>query len=166
MIEESKLTEYYSEIANKLDEMIPCKWERIVLFAEEVGDASFATFYFYTEDGKLHNSGNIPDEYNVNRMMSKKALYELIQINKRFWLEFKNSDDEIWYTYTFELDSDWKFKIKFGYENDVDISSLEKKIRWAYDELGIIPNAKAEKVFLKEYLEEQGKELPEELKEI
>ena len=33
MIEEGKLTTYYSEIANKLDEMIPCKWERIVLFA-------------------------------------------------------------------------------------------------------------------------------------
>lgn len=59
-------------------------WTKDPIFAEEVGDASFATFYFYTEDGKIHNSGNIPNEYDVNRMMSKKSLYELMQINKRF----------------------------------------------------------------------------------
>lgn len=165
-MDERKLTEYYSEIANKLDEMIPCEWKRIVLFAEEVGNAGFATFYFYTEDGNVHHWGNIPDEYNTNRMMITKAKYELIQINRRFWLEFKNSDEETWYTYTFDIDSDWKIKIKFGYENNEEISTLEKQIRWAYDELGILPKSKSEKIFLKEYLEEQGKELPEELKEI
>ena len=166
MIDESILTAYYSEIANKLKEMIPCEWTKIALFAEEVGNASFATFYFYTEDGVAHHYGDIPEEFGVKRMDNTKRLYELTKINKRLWLEFKNSDEEAWYTYKFELDSDWNFTIEYGYEYNENISSLEKLIRWSYDDLGMIPKERVEKKLLKEYLEEQGRELPEELLEI
>ena len=166
MIEQRKLTEYYSGIANKLDDMIPCKWERIVLYAEEVGNARFATFYFYTEDGHIHHWGDIPDEYNINRMMISKSLNELRQINKRLWLEFENSDEETWYSFTFDINCDWKFKIKFGYDKNDELSGLEKEIRWAYDELGLVPQERVERNILKKYLDEQGKELPEELEDI
>ena len=43
---------------------------------------------------------------------------------------------------------------------------MEIGIRWAYDELAIVPRGKAGKRILKKYLDEQGKELPEELKDI
>lgn len=43
---------------------------------------------------------------------------------------------------------------------------MEKVLRWAYDELEIIPRDNYRRSLLKEYLEEQGRELPEELKEI
>lgn len=165
MIEEGKLTTYYSEIANKLDEMIPCKWERIVLYAEEIGNARFATFYFYTENGEIHHWGDISEEYNVNRMLVSKGLNELRQINKRLWLEFNDSDEETWYSFTFDINSDWQFKVKFGYEKNDELSGLEKEIRWGYDELGLIPKERVEKTILKNYLEGQGKEVPVELQE-
>ena len=81
MIEENKLVKYYSEIAEKLDEMIPCEWEKVYL-----------------------------------------------------------------------------------YDKDDSLTSTQRRIRWAYEELNIIPNGGYGRKLLKEYLEEQGRELPEELK--
>ncbi|WP_370804945.1 immunity protein YezG family protein [Clostridium cagae] len=40
-----------------------------------------------------------------------------------------------------------------------EIGRLEREIRWAYDKLGIVPEDEYEKVFLEEYLKEQGKNL-------
>ena len=34
MIEESKLTQYYEQIANKLDELIPIDWKRVAMYTE------------------------------------------------------------------------------------------------------------------------------------
>lgn len=166
MINEADLTKYYSAIADKLDEMIPCEWERIVLYAEEVGNARFATFYFYTGDGKVHHWGDIADEYNVNRMMVSKTLNEVRQLNKDLWLEFKDSGEKIWYSFTFDINSKGKFNIRFDYENKDELSGLEKEVRWAYDELGIIPQEKVERKLLKVYLDEQGRDLPDELQDI
>lgn len=166
MIQESRLTEHYSRIANKVNDIIPCEWEKVVIHAEELGDWSFVTFYFYTNDGNVHHWGDISDEYDVNIRTVSRLVDELVQINKDLWLEFKNSEEEEWYSYTFYLDSDWKFSIKYGYEKHEELSGMEIGIRWAFDELAIVPRGKAGKRVLKKYLEEQGKELPEELKEI
>ena len=103
--------------------------------------------------------------YNVNRMLVSKGLNELRQINKRLWLEFNDSDEETWYSFTFDINSDWQFKVKFGYEKNDELSGLENEIRWGYDELGLIPKERVEKTILKNYLEGQGKEVPVELQE-
>ena len=62
MIQENNLVKYYSELAGKLDEIIPCEWERIVLYAEETGDVSAASFYFFTSDSQYYYSENIWEE--------------------------------------------------------------------------------------------------------
>lgn len=54
MVNEAKLNKYYSAIAEKMDEMIPCEWERIVLRAEESGSVSSTGFYFYTNNNEVH----------------------------------------------------------------------------------------------------------------
>lgn len=159
MIKESNLTKYYSQIAEKLDTMIPCDWDKIVLYGEEIGDVSSASFYFFTSDSKVHHSGNIPEEYNVSRKIFKGLLGELLETNKKLWLEFKNADEPTWCLFTFEINSDWKFKIKYGYERNNEIGRLEREIRWAYDELGIVPEDEYERELLEEYLKEQGKSL-------
>lgn len=166
MIEEAKLNNYYSAIADKLDEIIPCEWERIVMYAEELGNWSFATFYFYTNDGNVHHWGDISDEYDVNRRTVSRLVDELVEINKDLWLEFKDSGEEIWYSFTFDIKSEGKFNIKFGYEKNDELSGLEKAVRWAYDELEIIPRGKRGKKLLKVYLDEQKRDLPDELQDI
>ena len=65
MIDEKVLEEYYGEIANKLDEMIPVEWTKIAMLAIDSGISRSAFFYFYTTDGKAHYSNAIPDEYEV-----------------------------------------------------------------------------------------------------
>ena len=82
-----------------------------------------------------------------------------MEINKGLWLEFKESGEPTWCSFTFNFNSEWKFKIKFSYERDEQVGSLEREIRWAYDELGIIPEDDYEKELLEEYLSEQGKSL-------
>lgn len=166
MMEERNLIEYYSEVANVLDDMIPCGWKKISLYAKELGDWRFLTFYFYTDDDKIHHWGDIPDEYGVDDDEVDDYMDELSNIIKKIWLEFKEYAEEPWTSFEFDIDSDWKFKVNFRYEEHRTLSGIEIETRWAYDKFAIIPQENAEKFFLKEYLEEQGKELPEELKDI
>ena len=63
MIKENNLIKYYSELAGKLDEIIPCEWERIALYAEETGDVSAASFFFFTSDSQYYYSENIWEEW-------------------------------------------------------------------------------------------------------
>ena len=160
MVEENKLIKYYSQIAEKLDEIIPVTWDKISMYAEEFGDVSSVSFYYYTDNNSvLHHSGDIPGEWNVDEEIYDRLTDELMEINKGLWLEFKESGEPTWCSFTFNLNSEWKFKIKFSYERDEQVGSLEREIRWAYDELGIIPEDDYEKELLEEYLSEQGKSL-------
>ena len=165
MIEESRLNEYYGQIAEKLDEMVPCEWEKIVLYVEESEENSFFDFYFYNKEGKAYRWTDIPNEYYGEFNMEEFGicLKELEQINKNFWMECRDSDEGTWNSFVFLLNSEWKFNIKFGYERNDKLSEFEKKIRWAYDELGIVPELTIEGEVLEKYLMEQGRELPEKL---
>lgn len=160
MIEEKVLNEYYSQIAGKLDEMIPYEWNRVVLYAEETGDVSTGSFYFYTSDNEVHWSEDIPKEYGIDKAEFRMCQVGLWQINENLWTEFKNAGEPIWFAYVFELDSERKFKIRYIYEKDEKLTATGRRIRWAYDELGIVPKGEFGRKLLKEYLEEQGKELP------
>ncbi|WP_297430164.1 immunity protein YezG family protein [Clostridium sp.] len=159
MINENNLTRYYSEIAEKLDEIIPVDWDKIVMYAEEIGDVGSVSFYYYTDNVKVHYSGDIPYEYNVSEDIFDSLIDELMNTNKCLWDEFKNAGESTWSSLTFYLDSGWRFKVKFGYERNTEIGHLEREIRWAYDELGIIPENDYEKKLLEEYLKGQGKSL-------
>lgn len=156
MINEVNLTEYYSKIASKMDEMIPVEWEKIVLFGEECGDVTGAVFYFYTnERSEPYRSGEIPEDFSVSEDIFDMLETELFNIVKELWYEFKNAGEETWETITFILEKDWNFEIKFGYEGqfDDDMGPMQREIIWAYNELGRIPKGDFGKKLLKEYLE-------------
>lgn len=166
MMDESRLTEYYSKIANKLDEMIPCEWERIVLYAEYTGDVGTFGCYFYTADGLFYNSLDIPTEYGVNKHEYRMKQAELMQINEKLWLEFKNAGEETWNAYAFTIDSDRKFRMNYIYELDEMFSSGDRIAGWFYDNCDIVPRGDYAKSKLKKYLEANSRELPDELKNI
>ena len=156
MISEGILEKHYEQIAEKLDELIPIEWDRIVMYGEEIGDASAICIYYYTDNcTKVHHSGNIPEEFNVDEHIVDLLENELMDINKNLWLEFKKAGEPTWCSLTFYLENTWQFKIKYGYERDAEIGHLGRVIRWAYDELGIIPKDDYEKKLLDEYLESQ-----------
>lgn len=159
MINESDLAKHYQNIARKLNEIVPVEWDEIVMYGEETGDVSTASFYYRKKgDSDFRYSGLIPDDYSVDSDIYLKLIEELMDINKALWQEFNAAGAEPWKTVTFRLGCDYSFKISFGYDIDSKIGDLEREIRWAYDELGVIPKDSFGKKILNEYLREGGKE--------
>ena len=87
----------------------------------------------------------------------RKILDELLEINGRLREEFINFGIQPWKLLSFILNEDWSFKLNYEYEIDEDIDYMERKIIWAYEELGIMPEGEFSKSILKEYLEEKEK---------
>ena len=160
MINESILNGYYGKIANELNELIPVKLNKIIMYGEELGDVSSVSFYFYnSEENQVHYSGNIPEDFSVSRDIFKRLLRELRGSIRDLWNEFKNAEQETWSTITFVLEKDWKFKVKYEYDLNNKVGPFEREIIWAYNEIGLIPNGEFAKEILEEYLREQGKSL-------
>ena len=157
MIDEKVLEEYYGEIANKLDEMIPVEWTKIAMLAIDSGISRSAFFYFYTTDGMAHYGSAIPDEYNVDQTIYNNFVSELIDINSNFREEFVKANIDPWESMTFILNEDWSFKVDFEYDINKEIGNFEREVIWAYEELGIIPEEEFSKSILEEYLEEKEK---------
>ena len=65
-METKKMGELYVDIANKVNEIIPDKWEKIWLYAEVLDDSSEVYFYFYSKiSKKIIYSHDIPNKYKV-----------------------------------------------------------------------------------------------------
>lgn len=168
MISQEKRIEYYSKIANCLDELIPHKWEKIVMYAREDGKKSFLTFYYYVAgDEEAHRWTEIARKIYNEEAAKKfaKVWNELEQANKEYWQECKESGEDIWYSFTFELDSEWKFKVRFDYDREDEISEIELEAGWIYEELGEMRAYDSWYKALQRYLEAKGKELPEKMLE-
>ena len=157
MVDEEILMHYYEEIANKLDEMSPVEWTKIAMLAEDLGTSCAAGVYFFTKDNKIYYNHNIPEDFNVDEEVYRKILDELLEINGRLREEFINFGIQPWKLLSFILNEDWSFKLNYEYEIDEDIDYMERKIIWAYEELGIIPEGEFSKSILEEYLEEKEK---------
>lgn len=149
---EERLNKYYQEIASQLNKIIPIEWERIVMYGEELGNVSGVSFYFYSkENGDVFYSGNISEDFNVDRGRFKCLLRELRGSIKNLWNAYKEENENSWCTITFELMHDWNFRIKFGYELDDNIGSFEREIIWAYSEYGIVPKGEFARLVLEEW---------------
>lgn len=158
MIKESNLNKYYAEIANKLNQLIPVEWKKIIMYNEELDDYSNTVFYFYTKEDNIHHSRNIPEDFLVSENIFKGLLKELDKAIDDFRNEFKKENEKLWHTLTFTLNENWLFKVKFGYEIDKKIGTLEREIIWAYNEIGLIPQGKGREVLIK-YLNEKREEI-------
>lgn len=163
MMDKEKLKKHYNAIMDKLEEMIPLRWTRILLYVEETGECGYADFYFYTEDGQLHKFVDIYEEYNQSYQTSQNDMDVLREINKALWLEFVEAGEPEWCTYSMDISSDHEFTIKYGYEL-YDSSAVDFRVaRWAYDEYGIVPESCVDKEGLRNMLAKQGRQVPEEL---
>lgn len=165
MMDKNKEREYYQDMANLLDNTIPCEWTRIVLYAEASEDKVFFTFYFQHKYGEIYQWSEIPKEYRgyVNMKKFGENFRQLENVIKEFYLENKASNENAWNSFTFDLNSEWNFTINFGYEEIEELPDWEKDIRFAYDTMEVLPKYTNERKLLKKYLEENGRELPEKL---
>ncbi len=122
--------EYYGVIAQLLNDFIPVKWEKIWLCAE-IGDESVATFFYYlTEDKELLQGGTICDDFNVSNDEFLKFNSQLVRTLQDLNDDYVKNGQEKWTIMTFSLDSDWKFKTDYQYEDLGETSARKRRKVW------------------------------------
>lgn len=153
MIDENSLIKHYYAIANKLDDIMPVEWDKIIMYAEETGTSSTPSFYFHAkDDDRFYYSKNIPEEFFISEDIFEELLLELKSCIKGLWYEFKRSGEKTWYTLTIRFEVTGKFDVEFGYKLDKEIDYYKRKLVWAYNELGILPVDKDDRGFVEEYV--------------
>ena len=145
MINEEVLEKYYGQIANKLNEMIPVKWTKIAMLAEDLGTSCAAWVYFVSKDDKVYYNHNIPEDFNVSEDVYDELLHELWGINRGLREAFIKASIEPWEVMIFILNEDWSFQVKYEYNINKEVDNFEREIIWAYEELGIYPEDEFEK---------------------
>lgn len=158
-METKKMGELYGNIANKVNDMIPDKWEKVWLYGEVLDDSSEVYFYFYSKTSKkIIYSHDIPNEYKVNNSMYEDLLFELVDIIQELNLEYKENNESVWTNLTFLLDNTGKFNIKYNYDDilNSDFTAGERQIIWEYEILGVEPEAEQYKEMLNKYLESKN----------
>lgn len=97
----------------------------------------------------------------MNMKLCQGTYNELVSvlrnINSNFREEFVKAGVDPWESMTFILNEDWSFKVDFEYDINKEIGNFERRIIWAYEELGIILEEEFSKSILEEYLEEKEK---------
>ncbi|MCI6693247.1 MAG: antitoxin YezG family protein [Clostridium sp.] len=158
-METKKMGELYVDIANKVNEIIPDKWEKIWLYAEVLDDSSEVYFYFYSKiSKKIIYSHDIPNKYKVNNGIYEDLLFELLDIIQELNSEYKQNNESVWTNLTFLLDNTGKFKIKYNYDDVLksEFTSGERQIIWEYEVLGVEPELKEYKEMINKYLESKN----------
>lgn len=155
-METKRMEKIYGVIANKVNDIIPDKWEKVWLYGEVLDDSIEVYFYFYSGTRKkIIYSHYIPNEYNVNKTVYKKLLFELFDIIGELNLEYKENNKSVWTNLTFLLDNTGKFNIKYNYDDvlNSEFTDVERQIIWKYEVLGVEPEAEQYKEMINKYLE-------------
>ncbi|AMA51386.1 hypothetical protein AN935_03555 [Bacillus inaquosorum] len=145
----------YQLISQKLNDIIPCEWTKIYLYAEVLNDSTMVLFYFKTsEKHQLIYSQDIPAQYNVSKDIFKTLLREIREIFEELRVEHKKNIDQIWTNLTLTLESNGQFQLDYN-DDDILASELDGYQRialWEYNTLGILPEDEDDKEFLISYL--------------
>ncbi len=113
---EEKLSEMYSEIANKIISMIPVEWEKVYAMAyidEECGEV----FYNYTEPSsdELFYYTSVIKKYNLLKSSFMDSVYELHDQFEELREVFIEEGLEPWTSCEFDFTKEDKLKVSFDY---------------------------------------------------
>ncbi|MCY8907267.1 TIGR01741 family protein [Bacillus atrophaeus] len=149
------MQDFYQIIGGKLNDIIPCEWTKIYLYAEVLNDSTMVLFYFKTsEKHQLIYSQDIPAQYNISKDIFKTLLREIREIFEDLRVEHKNNNDQDWTNLTLTLESNGQFQLDYN-DDDILASELDGYQRITlceYKTLGILPEDKEDQEFLISYL--------------
>ncbi|AEB62268.1 DNA binding protein [Bacillus amyloliquefaciens] len=96
-METKKTQDLYQLISQKLNDIIPCEWTKIYLYAEVLNDSTMVLFYFRTpENNQIIYSQDILSHYSVSKNVFKTLLREIREIFEELRVEHKNNIDQVW----------------------------------------------------------------------
>lgn len=127
----SKCEFLYSEIANKLNEIIPTEWSKILFHAEvEPGVVNHYYCFYEANSGNLVQFGDIADKYSVDENALKLEALKLTGFAEELNNEFANNNQKQWTSMTLILERGGEFHIDYGYENLSDNNIVYRRKQW------------------------------------
>lgn len=154
-LENKKLQNLYQIIGEKLNDIIPCEWTKIYLYAEVLDDSTMVLFHFRTpENNQIIYSQDIPSHYNVSKDIFKTLLRELRELFEELRTEHRNNNDDVWTNLTLTLDRSGEFQLDYNYDDILasELDGYERIAIWEYRNLGILPEDEDDKEFVISYL--------------
>ncbi|MGM0968830.1 MAG: immunity protein YezG family protein [Bacillota bacterium] len=145
----------YKKIAESINELIPCDWDKVWMYAEILDDSAEIVFYFNEQNEKEYVNGHqIPHKYNVSKSTYIHLLYELSEIFEELKKTYIQNDLGAWTTATLQLDVSGKFTIDFGYEDvySLGIDNVQRIAVWEYEKFGFLPDDEEDKEAVLNYL--------------
>ncbi|WP_432681299.1 TIGR01741 family protein [Bacillus velezensis] len=154
-METRKLPDLYQLISQNLNDIIPCEWTKIYLYAEVLDDSTMVLFHFRTpENNQIIYSQDIPSHYNVSKDIFKTLLRELRELFEELRTEHRNNNNDVWTNLTLTLDSSGEFQLDYNYDDILasELYGYERIAIWEYKNLGILPEDEDDKEFVISYL--------------
>ncbi|MGA4836928.1 TIGR01741 family protein [Bacillus velezensis] len=154
-METRKMQDLYQLISQKLNDIIPCEWTKIYLYAEVLDDSTMVLFHFRTpENNQIIYSQDILSHYNVSKDIFKTLLRELRELFEKLRTEHRNNNNDVWTNLTLTLDSSGEFQLDYNYDDILtsELDGYERIAIWEYKNLGILPEDEDDKEFVISYL--------------
>ncbi|KJR70638.1 TIGR01741 family protein [Bacillus velezensis] len=154
-METRKMPDLYQLISQNLNDIIPCEWTKIYLYAEVLDDSTMVLFHFRTpENNQIIYSQDIPSHYNVSKDIFKTLLRELRELFEELRTEHRNNNNDVWTNLTLTLDSSGEFQLDYNYDDILasELYGYERIAIWEYKNLGILPEDEDDKEFVISYL--------------
>ncbi|MCM2988292.1 antitoxin YezG family protein [Bacillus safensis] len=146
---------FYKKIAESINEMIPCNWDKVWMYAEILDDSAEIIFYFNEQNGETYVTGHeIPHKYNVRKSTYIHLLYELSKIFEELKKEYIKNSLGAWTTVTLQLDYTGKFSIEYGYDDvySLSIDNVQRIAVWEYEMFGFLPGDEEDKEVVLNYI--------------
>ncbi|MDN4184742.1 TIGR01741 family protein [Bacillus subtilis] len=154
-METKKMQDLYQLISQKLNDIIPCEWTKIYLYAEVLDDSTMVLFHFRTpENNQIIYSQDLPSHYNVRKDIFKTLLRELRELFEELRTEHRNNNNDVWTNLTLTLDRSGKFQLDYNSDDILasELDGYERIAIWEYKNLGILPEDEDDKEFVISYL--------------
>jgi hypothetical protein len=128
---EMKLHELYTQITQKIHEMIPEEWDSVIVYSEISDELRKAAFYYYPSSSIFPvYCCDIWDKLGHDYDKYKSQLRTLISYFKLLHQTFIDYGQEPWSNLTMRFDSNGKFSIEYHYDDFTDISPYTTMMMW------------------------------------
>lgn len=127
------------KIKKELLAAAPENWDKAYIYAYIEGEKGIVECYYVDEEN--------------DELFQEEASEELFEYVCDFYDNYREENDEIWYTATFIMEKDGEIDLEIDYSNREQLSDIEKIIVWQYEYLDILPED--EYNYLIEMLEEE-----------
>ena len=107
-------------IANKLQDILPQGWKKVIFYAEVTDDAYEMFYYVYTSEiERPIQCYDLPDSYEIDEDQIDKVFEDLYEPLREERSALIAEGKEPWTNYTLALSNDGSFKVNY------DFTSLE-----------------------------------------